>query len=238
MNDITSSVVVAKAMGLKLEGEASPVACSCTYCGLPIKKGDPSGLFAVGNTFMDKLSLASPGSPRICGYCTQLTKKEFLYPARKGWAYSYSGRHEFSKWKDIHQVLKNPPEAPFVLTYATAKNQHMAWRSPVNWSQDFFRVRVGLRIVSIRRKVMDEAVDACRVIGIERKASESLPNPFSVLSPDLKDGRHGQLHSKFFSSEFREQSSPEEKSALNTVLNLSLGELWALRFYLSPSAGE
>ena len=159
--------------------------------------------------------------------------------------FSKAGAAPFRKWKDVAQALMEPPEPPFVMTYATANNQHMGWRSPVNQSRDMFMVRVGLRDLRIRRQVLTQAVAACELLGnlpgVKSKntssARKTLPNPLLAMSPDLKEPTHGRLHPGLNSEEARAAWTPEHTLALELLRNLTLGESWALRFILTPGAG-
>ena len=122
------------------------------------------------------------------------------------------------------------------MVYATANNQHMAWRARVNLSRDLFYVRVGLRDLRIRRKILLDAIDACGRIaahlGIEATA-KSLPNPFATLSSDLKEA-HGALRIKADQMVNIQAHCVDDMRLLR---DLSLGESWGLRFLLSPNAG-
>lgn len=326
---LTSSVVIMGAMGLAPDGVPAETPGVCALCGLPIAAGDMCAPLSLGSGFMDDLSMAARGSDKICGYCGPLLSADNLRKTGYG-AFSAAGVQPFRKWIDVATMLTNPPEPPFVLVYATANNQHMAWRAPVNLSRDLFYVRVGLRDLKIRRKTLLGAVEACRVLGhalalkqrtefVARKlfprghaesqnlakilkASASslgdpqeccatafapiwmsrpiefsvkaidfmkqtlevggynpapegikelqkfkdelmspaestlktLPNPFVEMSPNLKDAAHGMLKQKIFDPGFMAQFIDE----INSIMLLTAGEVWALRFILTPNAGN
>lgn len=238
-HNITSSVVVAKALGFAPDGVPAGKPCSCAMCGLTIQPGDMSAPFAVGASFMDDLSLASRGSDVICGHCAPLISAKGLMASGYG-AFGANGAFPFRKWADIASALLEPPEPPFVMVYATANNQHMAWRAPVNFSREAYRVRVGLRDLLIRRSILTSAVDACRVLGeaggYSTAGKKTLPNPFVMLSSDLKEPEHGRF--KRMGSAFFEAGGPELKDAFDLIQQLTLGETWALRFVLTPDAGK
>ncbi|MCW5323651.1 hypothetical protein D5039_21650 [Verminephrobacter aporrectodeae subsp. tuberculatae] len=131
------------------------------------------------------------------------------------------------------------------MTYATANNQHMGWRAPVNESRDVFMVRVGLRDVLVRRHVLRRAVDACELLGnlpgvkpkVAKAARRTLPNPYTFISSDLKDAGHAKLNPGLFSDAARQAWTTAHTDALELLRALSLGETWALRFVLTPGAG-
>jgi CRISPR type IV-associated protein Csf1 len=241
---ITSSVIVANGVGYEPEGVKAKEDAICAYCGLHIATGDLCAPFSPSAAFMDDISLAARGSPVACGHCSVLLSAEALRTTGYG-IFSESGMMPFRKWADIANALKNPPAAPFVAVYATANNQHMAWRAPVNFSPDLFYVRVGLRDLKIRRKILLEAVDVCERVGppFGCVATErTRAHPFQELSADLKGENHGRLRNSIFRP--TKDQTPEEHAALvekhrpdiDFLLNLTMGETWALRFLLDTGA--
>lgn len=242
---LSPSEVVVRAMGREPDGVPAKQSAVCGYCGGQINPGDMCIPFAAGAAFMDDLSLAARGSAWTCGYCAVLLGAEGLRISGYGMFSLDNGALPFRKWGDIAKALENPAVPPFVAVYATANNQHMAWRAPVSLSRDVFYVRVGLRDLRIRRPFALRAVEAAVKIGEfmgVAPTKSSLPHPYAILSSDLKDHGHGQLRASATSKgkgrvlldEARE-ALPEEFSYLD---NLTLGETWAMRFLLSPNAGQ
>jgi len=151
----------------------------------------------------------------------------------------------FRKWNDISYALLNLPEPPFVIAYSTGKNQHMAWRSPVNYSKELFYVRLGLRDVKIRYKYLKRAILACQNVAKsmgKKEGPKTLANPFATISPDLKDSQHADLTQtlrKLQTPEFQALlEDPTFQDDLQHTLGLTLGESWALRFLLTQNAGQ
>ncbi|MFN9471029.1 type IV CRISPR-associated protein Csf1 [Acidovorax sp.] len=241
---LTSSVVVVNALGMKPEGAAATSEGICAMCALHIGVGDLQAPTPFGQNFTDDLSLAARGSPCVCGYCATLSTVDGLRASGFG-VFSKSGVLPFRKWQDIANALLNPPEPPFVMTYATANSQHMGWRAPVSESRNSFMVRVGLRDLLVRREMLERAVDACELLGnlpgvrpkAVNPARRTLPNPFVSMSSDLKEPSHGRLHPGLFSDEARNEWTDTHEGALALLRRLSLGESWALRFVLTPGAG-
>lgn len=231
MTKLTSSVVIAAALGLAPEGIESECADICTYCGLDIAIGDLYTNFSPSPGFMDAQSLANRSGKRVCGHCSALLTVDGLRASGYG-VFCSAGAIPFRKWAAITAALSEPPQQPFVMTYATANNQHMAWRAPVNYSRDLFYVRVGLRDLKIRRPKLLAAVATAQRMGaaIGREATaKSLSHPFAGLSPDLKDVSTGALMRKVWTL--------CDSDDIQELLALTTGELWAMRFLLSPGAG-
>lgn len=240
---LSSSVIVARAWGKTPDGVPAPHAGRCAFCGLEIAEGDPYVPFEAGSYFMDDLTLAARGSGMTCGHCVHLLSAQGLRDSGHGIFSETDGALPFRKWADIARALREPPRPPFVAVYATANNQHMAWRAPINFSRDLFYVRVGLRDLKIRRPVLLAAVDACmrvgEFMGIPATA-KSLSHPFIHLSNDLKDHAHSLLRRKGpnDTSPTLEEAAQALPRELELIGGLTLGETWALRFLLSPNAGS
>ena len=241
----TSSIIVSKARGLEPDGVPSHKEGNCAFCGTEIHVGDMNVPFSVGTGFMDEQSLVCKGSDQTCGWCVNNISAEGLRSTGYGVFSINEGVLPFRKWVDVRKALLSPPEGPFVMTYATANNQHMAWRAPVNYSRNMFYVRVGLRDLKIRRQILIDAVDVCarvaNAIGWGETEGKTLPNPFISLSPDLKDTAHGSLEFAMniqFRDKFKHlQEDIGFQNDLAFLKGLTLGETWALRFVLTPNAG-
>lgn len=164
MKELTSSVVIVNALRLEPNGLEANTKGTCALCGLTINESDMYSPLSIGPGFMDDISMAARGSNIICGHCNILMSVELLRQTGYG-VFSSDGILPFRKWNDISIALTNPPNPPFVMVYATANNQHMGWRAPVNLSRELFYVRVGLRDLKIRRQVLLEAVKKCRILG-------------------------------------------------------------------------
>jgi CRISPR type IV-associated protein Csf1 len=235
-------MVVATALGMKPDGVPSKKETACAFCGSEIHIGDLCVPFSVGGAFMDARSFAAPGSETTCGYCIQVLSAEGLRLTGHGLFSLDNGFALFRKWKDIAAGLENPPAGTFVAVRATANNQHMAWRAPVNMSRDLFYVRVGLRDLKIRRPILLKAVEVSVKLGEAAgilPSKKSLSHPFAILDPDLKDVSHGRLRTTNGIDKtpitIWYDKYPEE---IKFIHSLTLGETWGLRFLLSPNAGE
>ena len=243
---LKSSEVVGRALGFEPAGVPAEKPGVCAMCGAEIKKGDLCGPLQLGPGFMDSLSLASRGSQLVCGWCIPSLAVEGLRASGYG-AFSLQEAKPFRKWDDIASVLIDPPQPPFVLVQATANNQHMAWRAPVNWSREMFYVRVGLRDVKIRRKYLLDALQSSIRLGQaifdagEKKGKKKnsarvmAPHPFIGLSRDLKD--NSEVHGRLTESAYAAVAeNPSLQADVDCLLGLTLGESWGLLFLLVHGA--
>lgn len=245
---IKSSQIVCKALGLEPAGVPAEETGICAMCGTIVNKGDLCAQFQVGPSFMDDLTLAARGSEVVCGWCVPNLTKEGIMSTGYG-VYSLEGFRPFRKWADVATQLLDPPEPPFVMVQATANNQHMAWRAPVNWSRDVYYIRLGLRDAKIRRKYLLEAIEACArlAVAIEKPETEKgkgkkkperkmRPHPFVGLSRDLKENseKHGQLKLAVYDAMAKNMALKEDVELLT---GLTIGESWALLFVLQAPVG-
>jgi len=247
---ITSSELIARAVGIQPTGTPAESAGVCALCGAEIKEGDLASPLALGPSFMDDLYMACRGSKVVCGWCGPHLTKQGIVATGFGVFSLAEGSRPFRKWGDIAKAITDPPPPPFVMVYSNAQQQHMAWRAPVNWSRDQFYVRVGLRDLKIRHRFLEDAAQACILLGkaitearlkrtkskkLSKVAKKTLPNPFVYMSSDLKDISHARVVPMAFEVA---QKSPVLQEALDKVQRLTLGESWALRFILTPGAGK
>lgn len=253
---LTSSEVILKAFGRQPVGVPSKISGNCALCGKAINHGDLQIPLALSAAFVDDLFMASRGSTMICGCCAPFLTAEGLRETGYGAFSLKEGAMPFRKWADIYAVLMSPPTPPFVLLRATANNQHMAWRAPVNYNRDVFYVRVGLRDVKIRHAYLIQAVEDSIALGEaiskhfkdrrkkpalkEEKARKTLPNPFSIgpnvfLDVDIKSTEHFTFNKAAFELA---DANAELAVRLDRLQNITLGESWALRFLLTPDAGK
>lgn len=237
---IKSSQVMCRALGLQPAGVAATESGVCALCGAGISVGDISAPLKLGPAFMDDLELACRGSKLVCGWCVPFLAVEGLRATGYG-VFSMDGYKPFRKWADIAGSLTNPPEPPFVIVHATANNQHMAWRAPVNWSRDMFYARIGLRDLKIRRDYLMGAVGACERLGAAIDAAnpgwkknpdrKMASHPFLGFSKDLKDGaeKHGRIKTAAYELI---ANDPSYQDDLEYLVGLTLGESWGLLFLL------
>lgn len=248
MSALTSSVVIAQALRIAPDGAPARKPGVCALCGLDIAIGDLCARLSLDRGFMDDVSMVARGSQVTCGYCPPLMRAKPLRDTGFGSFSAVGGFQPFCWWVEgtVAKQITQPPEPPFVMVYATARNQHMAWRAPVNLSRDLFYVRVGLRDLKIRRHILAEAVDHCRVLGealypakdgAPPSTRKPLTHPFVKLDANLKDGDHGRLNHLVFSPDIA-AAVKDYAVHLAAIMSLTAGEIWALKFILTPNAGK
>lgn len=133
----------------------------CAFCGRPIATGDNCSLTNdyLSNTFMDFNSMAKPDGEYICDTCPVVFKKEWLMNHAKS-AVTMDAVYKIASFENLLSMLLNPPAPPFMLFMSDAQQQHLVWRTPVNYSRDVFFLRFGQHIVRVNRARLQAAVDA------------------------------------------------------------------------------
>lgn len=163
--------------GAKLELDGAPwksEATGCACCGKPILPGDIAvrDKDRFGASFTDGPSLARRGSGAVCGACSALMNakplmalqhvvitRDAVYPIRK----------------DIHRAwfLLTPPEPPYVAVVSDTKQAHLIWRTPPTLDNRLMIVRLGGRILRIRRPILERALVDCQIAADALNATRS-----------------------------------------------------------------
>ena len=161
---------------------------------------------------MDDFSQASR-SGVTCGYCAALKPKIVMFKVQRG-VFGPDGGYSLGKDTARAWLLHRPPRTPFVAVVSDSTLQHLVWRTPVTLSSDLITVRLGPRLLTIRRHL---ALEMAEAVIAERQQDRRV---FRFLDREVKDLRHGQLAQKDLAD-----ITPETRSLLQRA---SPGELWAL----------
>ncbi|MFG1187906.1 type IV CRISPR-associated protein Csf1 [Xanthobacter aminoxidans] len=239
--------------GLSAVGSPWNDASVCACCGKPIAAGDLAVPSPFGPTFTDDLSLAAR-SGVVCGACAVLLGAGALKLFQKA-VVTRDGI--FPLAKDAHRawLFLTPPEPPFVAVVSTTMQQHLIWRTPVTVSKDLLIVRLGQRIMRIRRPVLLAAIEWCEQAGVAFQvavAAQSAAQAASSAAEVPAGGKRPRKPTKAqqaaelapphpFVELDREASSlrhgvirsdmeavPEARPYLARLRALNPGELWAL----------
>lgn len=187
----------------------------CIYCGRPIDttsatKWEPSG------NFTDYQYLITADHMAICIWCGALKSSTLLSKLSKC-VVSDSGFLSLAPWDNVRNFFKEPPDPPFVVCYnpvGKVKPAHLFWKAPITLDRDFIVVQLGNMIVTVRRPVLLEVIEALKATG-----------KFPVeTSPTISTEDFGALKKRL-----REKEIPAEIRKM--IENLTHGEVWALSFF-------
>ena len=145
---------------LKLDIEAPAVALMdtrCATCGDAISRHQNCVEREKEYSFNDHHFMADPLSIYLCGPCARVMKADYM-SKYSDVVITRTAVYPFSKNVDRSWFFLNPPKPPFVMHVHDSKNQHLTWRSPVNLSQELYRVRLGQNVLNIRRPILKEAI--------------------------------------------------------------------------------
>jgi len=209
----SASRLACDAIGLIPVGIESDEQNACCLCGSPVDVGDRQIIFtAPSANFMDDFSMASR-SGIACGYCAAIMPKKVMFKLQAG-VFGHDGAYSLRKDTDRAWLLRRPPRTPFVAVVSDSTLQHLIWRTPVTLSSDLITIRLGPRLLTIRRHLALEMTDA---VIAEREQGKRV---FRALDRGVKDLRHGQI-----TWNKAEGIQPETRALLARA---SPGELWAL----------
>lgn len=248
-----ASDLAVSALGLKPEGAPwAREATHCACCGRPILPGDKAVRDSdrFGPSFTDGPSLACKGSGAVCGACSTIMNAA---PLRALQCAVITEREAYPIGKDVNRswFLLEPPEPPYVVVVSDTNQAHLVWRTPVTVDNNLVVVRLGARLMRIRRAILEQAVKDCltaaNAVNERRESSaakgrkatviEGLRHPFVRLSRELDDARHGVLRHEVAAAA---ESEPESAvgSAVRRLLALGTGELWALATLVKRKPAE
>jgi CRISPR type IV-associated protein Csf1 len=231
---MTGSELVCNQAGLKPLGSIGSTAVTCVMCGRAIKPGEhrskfnPSGSFTLGQELC-----ARDSSTFICGYCVHLTNKDLMLKTQlvciTRSAIIPAAKLTHKKW-----LLLNPPEPPFIFLQTDSQLSHMIWRTPLTVSKDFWYVRLGARLLTVRLPVVCQALERFGFI-LKRFVEASKPkrvprHPFSSLDFELRDPNAWNIR-----YDIRPSLTDRD---LDFILALRPGEYWALAILTNKKEPE
>ena len=237
MMPVSPSAVVTHALGLASSGEdvcgAEQLGECCAVCGIPLVAGEPIDRLVLASSFTNHNDLADPAGRWRCGDCTTvMTESEFQMSLATVCVSARGAVRIMTKQSRAWAFLE-PPEPPFVIAIQNAKQQHVLWRAPVNYTREILLVRLGERIFRLRRRALVAARDAC--FALEEARARGIPGwkpekKDEVDSPFFTDWKGkgavtGQLKPWYWSL----HTSGAVPAALHDILvGLSAHEAWAL----------
>lgn len=176
----------------------------CALEGRPLQPGELVMPWKPKPTFMDDRDTVP--SPLVNGYAAALCGKAVMLKTQR-MLFTRDGAYSLATDAARAWFYLTPPEPPFVAVLSDSMLQHLIWRTPVTHSRNHLIMRLGQRILHIRRPRLIEARDALLAYG---------QAAFVRLDREGKDPLHGRLRSDV----------PADLA--NALIDLTPGELVAL----------
>jgi CRISPR type IV-associated protein Csf1 len=210
----------------------------CGVCGKPYQAGDEVDPLVIPKTFTVEHALDDPHASYRCLPCAAIMdEKEFIFR----WGNAVVTKDAiYPCLKKIHRghwFLK-PPEPPFAFYLQVSKSQHVAWRSPVNYSREIVFFRLGEDVLKIRVSAIKSGKEASEALIEEHKRQYALktikrkPMRTALSFADMKGQRVGQSEFYPWVAELID-ISPEMKEHVDTLLGLTNSEAYALDFVMT-----
>lgn len=245
MKMISPSRLAIEAAGFRPVGISAEKEGRCLMCGHVYAVGEPVVGASLPDTFTNWGELAAPGSQFVCGHCAAVSQDPWM----QAWMHSVitrDGVFKFASNADIAFWLLEPPQGPFVMTRGDQQKQHLVWRTPVNYNREVFQVRIGEKLVTIRRAHLVKARDAAQALSQMvsanreeskkrgRKATSDFINPFIRVAREMDDLLAGMLRTEVL--ELAAQN-PDAQTHVDVLLQCTHGEIWGLTavLYAEPS---
>lgn len=225
---ISPSLLALESLGRPVpSGTPSRYLLRCCMCGIDIHPGETVVAFSPDAGFTDLTSLSDPSSASICGPCLGVWNADFTQTYAKS-VICREGMFPAAKNDHIAYWLLNPPTPPFLFFISDQQRQHLVWRTPVNYSQEVFQIRFGSKLLTIRRKKLLAAVEACNILSAAASDGSKgtvLNTPYLLMSRDLDHVKHGIIHPTVLSIV---DEQPDLQMHIETINALTAGEIWAL----------
>lgn len=243
---IFASDIAVQAVKLNLDGIPwSGPTTHCACCARPVLPGD----IAVRDkdrfrqSFTDGPSLADRGSGAVCGACSAVMNAG---PMSKLQCHVITRNGAFPIGKDVNRAwfLMTPPEPPWVAVISQTTLSHLIWRTPVTIDNNLMIVRLGPRLLRIRRNLLLQGIADCQVVAEalsaaavvqdgtkQRRAADSygpLRHPFASLNRDVDDPDFGRIRADAYALLVDPHSPTGLKQSIERLHQLGMGELWAL----------
>ena len=237
---VSPSALYAVAAKVKpITSAVATVDSHCVMCAANVCAGDDTNIVTrdtFSDAFNNKLDVRAPNGRYLCGHCMALWHKDFLQRYSKTYA-TRDGVYKFASNDDVMAFLSNPPAPPFVVFASTTQQQHLVWRTPVNYSREVIRLRLGDQVLTIRRKVLEQATaDWARLCELMREAKLKGSMP-ATMERNLDHARIGSVRNDVQAA----AKAAGEDALLCRMTALSFGEWWALnvtRQYLGKPIPE
>jgi CRISPR type IV-associated protein Csf1 len=228
MSPISPSHLIRQATGAPNTGtHISQEDGHCALCAGSITKGEPVSLVRkqLDEKFNNKLDLAIPTSPLICGACNALRGPLWLRNLSKSVVHA-GGVFKLASLAHRAHFILHPPPRPFVAFAGVKKMQHVAWRAAVTYGDDLIYFRLGDdQLCWSRTNLMRGFAAVQRLNALMALHKLKGRHPFSQLDIELKSALGTHIRDDVVKAA---QDDPQGLEDVRILQALTLGELWAL----------
>ena len=192
----------------------------CQLCAAPLHGHGVA--WKVPTNFTDGFDLGAPASSTLCADCATLVaagdstiSSRTILGKLARFVANEEGAWKFSANTARAWLFHSPPATPFLACISQQKSQHLIWRTPPTLDPDLIVIRLGSKLMNIRRRAVLEAAELL----------DGKPFPYVALDRDLQDGEHGRLKADL------------EPTIRSTLQTLTPHETWAMSCLISPAKG-
>jgi CRISPR type IV-associated protein Csf1 len=216
----------------------------CVMCGVRMLEGDQAAAWEPTIGFTNFVHLLAPTSKHVCPDCAGAWRVEFTQSWATGVIFNEDGVHKANSADTMAHALLYPPMTPFLWVKGDQKQQHLVWRTPVTIDKNLVRVRLGEKVVTIRRLVVIGALKAFRDA---EEVLKSIPkelrpakkaNPgnesglFRYLAWDVDHVDHSLISDGLIALSVGHKHAQQFSCLKDLLQSLNFGEVWALMILL------
>lgn len=244
MTPLSPSRIAARAMRIEPTGTHRAASDgACAVCGGPIRQGEWISHLDLPGSFTNQSSLAYPAGESKCGHCTAIfANPRFFLGVGSNALYTEDGAYPIARKVHRAWAIMNLPETPFVMCLQNAKSQHVVWRAPVSLSPGLIMLRIGERLLRVRRDALLRGMEVAARFHEAREAalaSGGKKRKIAITDPESPFvSSHGfdglcQTPKSWVADLVRDGVLP--KSDVATLLSLTSGETWLMSTALCSS---
>ena len=234
---MTGSILALQAAGQK--PSVGPVEAGpgeqCLMCARELHSGERVHLaddVLDKGSFANWSSLALPyqrgkgrrkSTSKICGWCREVMRPPWMQKLGRA-VIDRNGVWRFARNCEIAYWLLNPPEPPFMMAILDQKQQHIWWRTPINWDRRLIRMRLGEKLLTLRPKMLRKGLEAVKALSDATRGRKQFQSPYVSLSRDM--GETGAYRLRDEVEALRDD--PILGAHVRLLDSLTPGEVWAV----------
>ncbi|MBE0470233.1 MAG: hypothetical protein IBX55_12095 [Methyloprofundus sp.] len=222
-----------------------PADTFCAYSGTPINQGALVVKSEFGKNFTNQWDVAGYRLPFTCLASAFAITVDSLRASTFGFLVTPTLFSKKTKVQEFADTILNPPaDEPFSIAIGNAKNQHILWRAPVNFSDRVFTVQVGGNLLEVNRLHLIELhkrfTDRIQSLDIKSFAGGLIKTPYQIEGAETMKVKSGSVSTVSGSVKYFLRQNPDKASEIEDFIeeceSLPFSTKWALSLLYSTPA--
>lgn len=224
-----------------------PTDTFCAYSGTPINQGQLVIKSEFGKKFTNQWDVAGFRLPYTCLASAFAISIGSLRASSFGFLVTPTMFSKKTKVKEFADTILNPPtDEPFSIAIGNAKNQHILWRTPVNFSDLVFTVQVGGSLLEVNRLHLIELhkkfTDRIQELNIQSFGGDLIKTPYQIEGAETMKIKSGSTATVSSAVKYFLRKNPDKATEVEDFIeeceSLPFSTKWALSLLYSTPASE